>query len=156
MPPKILTRTIEKITYFQEISEINPKTWKYGNIFNFGDYRDTQSVIVGPDLIPIMNPDLSGSGYLSIPYEITQHITNAVELYSQYVEGGSIDVRPDDKYIIEKYGVAMPSTWKITLFFADNPQVDKIVINNGKVEKDFEPADSLLDISREMRSKTKK
>ena len=61
---------------------------KYVNKYNFGDlvafsaYRDTGTYIIGKEGNLVPNPDYSCSGYLTIPYEITQHLDNAVEKYS--------------------------------------------------------------------------
>ena len=47
----------------------------------------------------VNNLDYSNSGYLTIPYEITQYLDNAVNKY-QGVDPIYINLRYDDKFII--------------------------------------------------------
>ena len=70
---------------------------KFGDLLAFSNYRDAETFIIGK---LISNLDYSGSGYLTIPYEITQHLNNAVEKYSD-VEPMYIDLRDNDKFILD-------------------------------------------------------
>ena len=75
--------------------------YNFGDLVAFSDYRDTGTYIIGKDGKLIANPDYSGAGYLTIPYEITQYLDNAVEKYSDH-EVNCIDLRFDDKFILDK------------------------------------------------------
>jgi len=73
--------------------------YNFGDLVSFSDYRDTGTYIIGKEGKLIANPDYSDSGYLTIPYEITQYLDNAVEKYSD-CEPMFIDLRYDDKFIM--------------------------------------------------------
>jgi hypothetical protein len=74
--------------------------YNYGDLVAFSKYRDTQTFIIGKEGKLIKNPDYSYAGYLSIPYEITKYLYNAVEKYSE-IEVQYIDLRFDDNFIKE-------------------------------------------------------
>lgn len=99
------------------------KKYNYGDLVAFSDYRDTGTFIIGKEGNLIGNPDYSGSGYLTIPYEITQHLNNAVEKYSD-VDVSNIDLRYDDKFILENVNtksckISEKWGWKLT-WYCDN------------------------------------
>ena len=75
-------------------------SYNFGDLVAFSEYRDTDTYIIGKNGELISNPDYSASGYLTIPYEITQYLNNAVEKYSD-VEPMYIDLRYDDKFILD-------------------------------------------------------
>ena len=92
--------------------------YNYGDLVAFSDYRDTGTCIIGKNGKLVDNPDYSGSGYLTIPYEITQHLNNAVEKYSE-VEPTYIDLRHDDKFILDNINtksckISKKWEWKFT------------------------------------------
>lgn len=93
--------------------------YNFGDLVAFSDYRDTGTYIIGKDGKLIANPDYSAAGYLTIPYEITQYLDNAVEKYSD-IEVNYIDLRFDDKFILDKINtkssiILEKWNWKLTL-----------------------------------------
>ena len=74
--------------------------YNFGDLVAFSDYRDTGTYIIGKEGKLIANPDYSDSGYLTIPYEITQYLDDAVKKYSD-CEPTYIDLRHDDKFILD-------------------------------------------------------
>ena len=52
-------------------------------VVSFSDFRDSETYIIGKEGKLIRNPDYSNSGYLSIPYEITQYLDDAKNKYSK-------------------------------------------------------------------------
>lgn len=87
---------------YNNVSELSKyiENYNYGDLIALSDYRDTETYIIGKEGKLIPNPDYSGSGYLSIPYEITKHLTDAVTKYKDVDFGLSdIDLRYDDKFI---------------------------------------------------------
>ena len=92
----------------------------FGDLVAFSDYRDTETFIIGKNGELIGNPDYSYSGYLTIPYEITQHLNNTVEKYSD-VEPMYIDLRYDDKFILDNINtksckISKNWGWKLTWY----------------------------------------
>lgn len=101
-----------------------PKEWnvKFGDIIALRDYRDTGTIFVGVDNQVVRNPDYSGSGYLSIPLEITKWLFDAYWYYKKiFLDKNqpcvSIDLKSDDQWIISKFGKALPEEWKIRLWY---------------------------------------
>ena len=98
----------DEYSKFQNISDLNNYNlppnitrdikYNFGDLVAFSDYRDTGTYIIGKGGKLIANPDFSGAGYLTIPYEITQYLDNAVEKYSD-VEPNCIELRHDDKFV---------------------------------------------------------
>ena len=94
------------------------KKYNFGDLVSFSEYRDTNTYIIGKEGNLVPNPDYSDSGYLTIPYEITQHLNNAVEKYSN-VNPMFIDLRYDDKFILENINtksckISKKWGWKLT------------------------------------------
>ena len=92
--------------------------YNYGDLVAFSDYRDTGTFIIGKDGKLVDNPDYSGSGYLTIPYEITQYLDDATLKYSD-TEAMFIDLRYDDKLILDKINSKnnkLPKNWKYTYY----------------------------------------
>lgn len=109
----------ENIKNISELSHI-VKDYNYGDLVAFSDYRDTGTYIIGKGGKLVSNEDNSGSGYLSIPYEITQYLDNAVEMYCHSgLSVNDIEIRFDDKYILEnvnteKCKILEKWNWKIS------------------------------------------
>ncbi len=104
------------------------KKYNFGDLVAFSDYRDTGTFIIGKNGELIDNPDYSGSGYLTIPFEITQHLNNAIEKYSN-VEAMFIDLRHDDKFILDNINtksckISKKWGWKLT-WYHDNELIIK-------------------------------
>ena len=85
------------ITNVSQLSD-NVKNYNFGDLVAFSEYRDTCTYIIGKNGELINNPDYSGSGYLTIPYEITQYLYDAVNKYKN-IDPTYIDLRSDDKFI---------------------------------------------------------
>lgn len=96
---------IEDFSKFRNITDLfrfinKDLEYNYGDLVAFSKYRDTQTYIIGKEGTLIKNPDYSYAGYLTIPYEITNCLDNALEKYSE-IETQYIDLRFDDKFIKE-------------------------------------------------------
>jgi len=94
------------------------KDYNFGDLVTFSDYRDTCTYIIGKKGKLIHNPMYGNSGYLDIPYEITQYLDNAIEKYSE-IETDSIELRYDDKFIAENINtksckILETWNWKLT------------------------------------------
>ena len=92
------------------------KEYNFGDLVAFSDYRDTQTFFIGKEGKLIPNPDYSDSGYLTVPYEITQYLDNAVYKFND-LDPMFIDLRYDDKFIKENINTTsckIPKDWKIT------------------------------------------
>lgn len=76
------------------------KDYNFGDLVAFSDYRDTQTFFIGKEGKLIYNPDYSCSGYLTVPYEITKYLDNAVKKYKD-LNPSDIDLRYDDKFVLE-------------------------------------------------------
>lgn len=84
--------------YVLTFADANQPKAKFGDILNFGDYRYINAYIVGKNNVLITNPDHSESGYLSIPLEITQYLSDATHKYSA-LEINGIDLHYDDDFL---------------------------------------------------------
>ena len=92
----------DKYKNIKNISELSHivKEYNYGDLVSFSDYRDTGTYIIGKKGKLVPNPDNASAGYLSIPYDITKHLNNAVEMYCHDdLSVNDIDLRYDDKFI---------------------------------------------------------
>tara|TARA_B100001093_G_C26838345_1_gene1019405 strand:- start:2245 stop:3003 length:759 start_codon:yes stop_codon:yes gene_type:complete len=126
------------------ISQLSEFVYKYnfGDLVAFSDYRDTDTYIIGKEGELVRNPDYSDSGYLTIPYEITKYLDNAVEKYSN-VEAMYIDLRYDDKFILENINtksckILEKWKWELTWNYNNNLYVK---FPNGKGHE-FNPKSS--------------
>jgi len=113
------------------------KDYNFGDLVSFSEYRNTNTFIIGKDGNFVRNPDYGGSGYLTIPYEITQYFNDSFSKYSEIDDIDFIELRYDDKFILEKINTKsckIPKDWKLTWSCDDMLQVE---FPNGK-SKDFE------------------
>lgn len=91
----------------------------FGDILFLDSYRDTQTIILGKNQELIHNPDYSGSGYLSISYEITRFLKDATEKFKG-IEYNTIDLRYDDKWVIDNLNTdtfSIPDDWRVRLWW---------------------------------------
>ena len=105
-----------------------------GDVLLCGEYRHTQSWIVGEDYTLVRNPDYSNSGYLSIPLQITKLFDNAVEHYADIIEEDetTLKLHGSNKWIVKEYGKTFPEEWKIYLtFYGSNDPESGPFINFG-------------------------
>lgn len=121
-----------------------PKEWnvKFGDVIAMKDYRDTGTIFVGVNHQVVHNPDYSDSGYLSIPLDITKWLFDAYWYYKKiFLDKNqprvSIDLKPDDQWIISKFGKALPESWKIRLWYSWGEFEDISIKFNDNVEQSF-------------------
>lgn len=94
----------------------------HGDVVAFSDYRDTDSHIVFErddgtiSLIP--NPDDRDAGYLTIPKEVTSKVTDALDLYRDFIHEDqaafNLYLSPEDKFVVDRLG-QVPSDWLFAL-----------------------------------------
>lgn len=107
------------ITNVSQLSK-HVSNYNFGDLVSFSDYRDTCTYIIGKDGELVDNPDYSACGYLTIPYEITQYLYDAVNKYEN-IDPMFIDLRPDDKFIKDNINTTSCKikgewNWKLTLY----------------------------------------
>ena len=109
---------IKKAENIKNISELNILDYNYGDLVSFSEYRDIKTFIIGKNGDLIKNNDIRGSGYLSIPFEITQYLDDALTKYSNSdLIISDIELRHDDKFIqetINSDNIEIPSDWEIS------------------------------------------
>ena len=76
-------------------------SYNYGDLVSFSTYRDTRTMFIGKNGKLVRNPDYTGAGYLTIPYEITQYLKNATNKYKD-IDYTYIDLRHDDDLLEHK------------------------------------------------------
>lgn len=97
------------------------KDYNFGDLVAFSDYRDTATFFIGKEGKLIHNPDYSYSGYLTVPYEITQYLDNAVNKYKD-LDPMFIDLRYDDKFVLENINTKsckILKSWNWKLIYSD-------------------------------------
>ena len=110
---------LEKIKNISDLSN-HVTNYNYGDLVSFSDYRDTGTFIIGKKGKLIPNPDNAAAGYLSIPYEITQYLNDAVSMYGHNdLSVNDIDLRYNDKFILnnintKKCKILKKWNWKIS------------------------------------------
>ena len=126
----IIYRDIEydEIKNIKHVSDLNITSYNYGDLVSLNSYRDTGTLIVGKHGVLIPNPDYSGSGYLTIPYKITQYLSNATEKYHN-IEC-IIDLRHDDKMIKDSIGI-IPKSWNYKFTRTDDVDMLWVKFPNG-------------------------
>ena len=112
-----------KIKNISDLSDYVTK-YDYGDIVKLSDYRDTETYFIGKKGKLIGNPDYSGSGYLSVPYKITQYLDDALFKYEFAYGITHIDLRYDDKFIKENINTndcKILKSWnlKLTYYYSD-------------------------------------
>lgn len=124
----------------KNISELKQHFPKETRNYNFGDlialsqYRDSDTYIISKNGKLIRNPMINNSGYLTIPYEITQYLDDACKKYED-IEPSELYLRYDDKYIKDNIGDVDPS-WNfqyilfndetLSVTFPENPNSSEI------------------------------
>ena len=98
--------------------------YDYGDIVKLSDYRDIGTYFIGKNGKLIVNPDYSNSGYLSVPYKITQYLDDALYKYEFAYGITHIDLRYDDKFIKENINTKeckILKSWnlKLTYYYSD-------------------------------------
>ena len=124
------------------LDDVDQPDANYGDVFKCSDSRDCYSFFLGKNGSMVKNPDYTNSGYLSIPYEITQHLQDAVSKYED-VDYFHIDLRYDDNFIRSKLGVVSEEfQFK---FRWDRNQRLLIVIFPNKVSHGFDVSKETLE-----------
>ena len=118
-----------KIKNIKDLSDYVTK-YDYGDIVKFSDYRDTGTYFIGKKGKLIGNPDYSGSGYLSVPYKITQYLDDALFKYEFAYGITHIDLRYDDKFIKENINTndcKILKSWNLKLtYYYSNKLIVKL------------------------------
>jgi len=91
--------------------------WNFGDLVSFREYRDTGTYIIGKEGKLVDNPDYTDSGYLTIPYEITQYLDDATIKYKS-IEPSYIDIRHDDNYIKNNIGI-VDKKWNFKYVYSE-------------------------------------
>jgi hypothetical protein len=104
------------------------------------DLRQLDSYIVTIDNKLIKNPDNSGSGYLTIPIEITKHLADACSYYKNMiktldVEFGDIELSLDDTTVRKIF--KEPSTILQNAYIFYSPYMDQIIVQVGRKTQEF-------------------
>lgn len=124
---------ISDLEGYMKVKKIN--SYNYGDLVSFSTYRDTGTMFIGKNGKLVSNPDYSAAGYLTIPYEITQHLKNATHKYND-IEYSFIDLRHDDSFLEEKIGKNLNPEYK----YSYDPYEDIIYVeypNNTQGEFDL-------------------
>lgn len=121
-------KNISDIKEYLKIKDITK--YHYGDLFSFSSNRDVGTLILGKNGVLIPNPDYSGTGYLTIPYEITQYLDDATNKYND-IDVNCIDLRYDDKFIKNNIG-EIPKSWNFK-FTKTDEDIISIEFPNGRV-----------------------
>ena len=124
---------IFQLSKYLEKTDIRKKGWLFGDLVIFDDYRATGTYIIGKEGKLVENPDNSLSGYLTIPYEITQYLDNAVEKYSGFFDLNDIELRYDDKFIRDNINTSsckILEKWGWKFYYWNNSKLNIEFPNN--------------------------
>lgn len=106
---KIVLKTISEIG---NVEKYNPQP---GDVLVLDGYRFSNALIVSSDGMSLVeNPDLSGSGYLTIPESVTSSVCeNGMEFYRNVWEDEKVNLVilsliPNDKWVEDMFGVGVP------------------------------------------------
>lgn len=137
----IIYENISNTTRFKNINDLKEyfkikgiTKYNFGDLLSFDQYRDIDTKIIGKNGVLVSNPDYSGSGYLTIPFEITQYLDDATNKYKD-IDVSCIDLRHDDKFIKENIG-EIPKSWNFKFTKTDD-DIISVEFPNRRVN-DFE------------------
>ncbi|CAF0846011.1 unnamed protein product [Didymodactylos carnosus] len=129
-------------------SEI-PKQWNvhYGDVISWSYDRPTETYFVTKDGKFLKNPDLSGSGYLTIPLSITRDLTtNTLETYKNVIEQLTelvilpIELNPEDEFFSAKFnGSKIPKAYikRNDIEYSYSPMEQQLTVQINKNGKKF-------------------
>lgn len=81
-----------------------------------GAYRHIEAVFVAADgQSTVRNPDLSGSGYLSVPLEISQHFDDPLAKFKE-LPWMTLELSPQCPWLHQQLGGTPDPQWRLTLF----------------------------------------
>lgn len=81
-----------------------------------GAYRHTEAVFVAADGHgTVRNPDLSASGYLSVPLEISQHFQDPLAKFKE-LPWMTLELSPHCPWLHQQLGGTPDPQWRLTLF----------------------------------------
>ncbi|CAF0976375.1 unnamed protein product [Didymodactylos carnosus] len=97
---------------YKDVPTVIPADWDVspGDVLSWAKYRASECYFVLDDGTLLKNPDRSGSGYLTIPFIITQHTRNVMMMYEYVLNElgkdyvSTIEMHPQDKFIVRNYG----------------------------------------------------
>ena len=146
----IIEDNINDVSKFNNISDLNEylkikgvSKYNFGDLLSFSSgYRSENTLIIGKNGKLVHNPDFGGSGYLTIPYEITQYLTDATNKFKN-IDFEYIDLRYDDEYIKKNIGI-VNKDWNFKFTFYKLDQTISIEYPNGIVN-DYDVNDVNLD-----------
>ena len=133
-------------------SFISENGLNHGDLVNFSDYRQSDVYIIQKEMSGkmgwIQNPDDHAAGYMTIPYSILEHVTDAIGKYKhvlQYMtdenQSFNMHLSAKDIFILEKLGQAEEG-YDFDLHFEGSDQVEAFYVQkmDGKKGeyKDFE------------------
>lgn len=118
---------ISQLLKYLKKTEIRKDGWLFGDLVVFNEYRATGTYIIGKEGKLVDNPDNSYAGYLTIPYEITQYLDNAVEKYSNTYDLNDIELRYDDKFIKDNINTSsckILEKWNWKFYYCGNHELN--------------------------------
>lgn len=120
---------------------------QFGDLLLTDDHRHVGTFIVGKENALLPNPDYSGSGHLTIPFEITQYLTDATRKYeSDEIEYTHIDLRPDDQFITDTFGMgSVPADSPFRFTWLPDQYEVYVLFPNGH-EQNFQVGSSRGDV----------
>ena len=108
----------------------------YCNDAKFGDiivddsgYRYDGAYFIGKNGEHIINPDNTKTCHLSIPYDITQYLEDALNKY-KYISYYDIELRYDDKFIVDSIG-HMDESMSFNYFYTPDEMMISIKYPNN-------------------------
>ena len=128
---------IDKIKSMKDLKKYNlyDGPYEFGDIVRLSEYRDTETFFVGEKGELIGNPDNSGSGYLTVPFEITKHFDDAIKKFEiDYLEINDIELKYNDKLILDKINtknckIKENDNFILSYYFYDNTL--EVIFPNG-------------------------
>jgi len=128
---------IDKIKSMKDLKKYNlyDGPYEFGDIVRLNEYRDTGTFFVGEKGELIENPDNSGSGYLTVPLEITKHFDDAIKKFEiDYLEINDIELKYNDKLILDKINtknckIKENDNFILSYYFYDNTL--EVIFPNG-------------------------
>ena len=110
--------------------------YNYRDLVSFSSYRDTWTYVIGKDGKLIGNACYDGgAGYLTISYDITKYLRNAMLKYSN-IDHMYIDLRHDDIWIEHYFGSFDP-IWNFTYTWCSTENILIININSNENSYDI-------------------
>ncbi|CAF1153031.1 unnamed protein product [Rotaria sordida] len=128
---------------FSENRTSIPADWdvSFGDVLNWSKDRPTEVYFVLEDRTLLKNPDRSGSGYLTIPFNVTRNIRNALLKYQHVIERigknniSTIEMHPEDIFIKENWGEVPHEILSSNVQFSYDPTEEFLYVNLPHISK---------------------